>query len=780
MSDHQDNIRLGDALPDPAHFLSYALYHASRDIAVFPLTRNGRQPAIRRYFERATSDADAIHGWWGPSGSHVGCNVGIATGAEIATGQPVWCLDVDNKHGHNGDAALRQLEDELGAPLPATYAEDTPNGGRHLLFRWPAGREVKSSGGELGDGLDVRGYRGVVFAAGSVVDGRAYVVSANLPIADAPDALVDLVERRTREYAVDGVVRELADGEHRRVVAYGENARRAACERLANAQPGEQNNELFKFARQMSELGQHGLFTRYEIWCDATEAMTENGYLLDDPGGSFERTFNSGWDNAEPRAPWPPWPSDAARIESGEIEVWPPPQRPVLVARELIARWSDATDWLLRRRWRQWWLRYDEVAHRWIKEENDKIISNSVWTSLEHAVYGPERRDWNPSIKNVANVVSAFESFASLSWHQESHTWIEQPDGYPPAESMIVVKNGQLHLPSRSIWPHDPRLFNHVSLPFDYDPQAPAPSRWLRFLNELWPDDPVQQLMLQEMFGYIISGRTDLQKIMLLIGRPRSGKGTISWVLRQLLGSAVAAPSMGSLRTQFGLQDLLDKSLAIIGDARISGDTQPLIERLLTISGEDIVTVDRKNRSPLSVVLTARFLILTNEEPVLRDASGAMASRFVPLRLRQSFLGHEDLRLKATLRPELPGILTWALDGLDRLLAQGSFTLSETSNELIADMTDSGSPIGAFVRECCVLGGQHEVPRDKLYDAWRNWAIRNDVPPSDNARFGRNLRTVADVRTLRRGPAGSQVYHHGGIDLTDEYQAPTWNFTVPG
>jgi phage/plasmid-associated DNA primase len=33
---------------------------------------------------------------------------------------------------------------------------------------------------------------------------------------------------------------------------------------------------------------------------------------------------------------------------------------------------------------------------------------------------------------------------------------------------------------------------------------------------------------LQEWFGYILSGRTDLQKILLLIGPRRSGKGTTS------------------------------------------------------------------------------------------------------------------------------------------------------------------------------------------------------------------------------------------------------------
>ena len=40
--------------------------------------------------------------------------------------------------------------------------------------------------------------------------------------------------------------------------------------------------------------------------------------------------------------------------------------------------------------------------------------------------------------------------------------------------------------------------------------------------------------------------------------------------------------------------------------------------------------------------LPTRFLLLSNELPELADASGAMASRFIVLTLRNSFYGRED------------------------------------------------------------------------------------------------------------------------------------------
>ena len=55
------------------------------------------------------------------------------------------------------------------------------------------------------------------------------------------------------------------------------------------------------------------------------------------------------------------------------------------------------------------------------------------------------------------------------------------------------------------------------------------------------------------------------------------------------------------------------------------------VERLLSISGEDSITVDRKYRAPWTGRLPTRFLILTNELPRFADSSGALASRFVLL-----------------------------------------------------------------------------------------------------------------------------------------------------
>ena len=221
-------------------------------------------------------------------------------------------------------------------------------------------------------------------------------------------------------------------------------------------------------------------------------------------------------------------------------------------------------------------------------------------------------------------------------------------------------------------------------MPFAYDPNAPEPTAWLDFLASVWDDDKDSIALLQEYFGYVLSGRLDMQKLLMLVGPTRSGKGTIARVLTALMGGRhnVPGPTLASMNTNFGLSPLIGKPLAIIADARLGNSALTVVERLLSITGEDTLTVDRKYREPWTGKLPTRFVILTNELPKFKDASGVIANQFLILRMTESFLGREDHGLAGELRAELAEILDWSLQGLDRLNRNGRFTVPASSQDV--------------------------------------------------------------------------------------------------
>ena len=349
---------------------------------------------------------------------------------------------------------------------------------------------------------------------------------------------------------------------------------------------------------------------------------------------------------------------------------------------------------------------------------------------------------FNPKSSTVNDVAHALRAvcYADLP---EPQVWIDDKPGDVPAHEIVAFKNGFLHHPTRALLPSTDRLFCTSALDFDFTPEAPAPTEWLKFLHSLWPDDPESITTLAEMFGYLLTDDTSQQKMFMLIGPPRCGKGTILRILEALVGYANrVSPSLASLGTQFGLQPLIGKRLAMISDARLSGraDQQPIVENLLRISGEDTITIDRKNMTAWSGKMAIRFVLASNELPAFSDASAALANRFLPFKFNTSFLGKEDHGLTARLLKELPGIVIWALDGLGRLNQRGYFQRPTSADELAADLVDQTSPIRAFVQEHCVIGEHAQADRDELFKAWKTWC---EAQGRDHAgtkvSFGRQL-----------------------------------------
>jgi putative DNA primase/helicase len=465
-----------------------------------------------------------------------------------------------------------------------------------------------------------------------------------------------------------------------------------------------------------------------------------------------------------------------------DAQEYPPPSNPMAVARQLSPAWWNSEGILTLRRWRGVWMRWEGSYWR---EMDDQEVRASLYKKLEHAEYvaGVDKNDqpvikpWSPTKRKIADLTDAIAAVTHLRPSVEVPAWIDRDglrrdSGYYDAHGaegpIVACTNGLLRVRDRHLMDLTPAFFNQVSVPFDYDKDATAPT-WLAFLAQAWPDEPAAVDMLQEWFGYVLSGRTDLQKILLMVGPTRSGKGTVARILTALVGAGnMAGPTLASLATNFGLSPLLGKSLAVISDARLAGrDGHQVVERLLTISGEDTIDVDRKFRDPWTGKLPTRLLILSNELPNFGDASGVIANRFVVLTMERSWLGKEDPNLTGRLTAEMPGILNWALDGLARLESNGRFTEPAGSQDAVITMQDTASPTSAFVREMCDKGPTCEVTADDLWAAWKDWAEDQGIRPGSKAMLGRNLLSVVpQVKRVRpRDDSGRQIPTYTGVAL---------------
>ena len=287
----------------------------------------------------------------------------------------------------------------------------------------------------------------------------------------------------------------------------------------------------------------------------------------------------------------------------------------------------------------------------------------------------PKRVAFKPTKQKIENIIDALKALCYSKL--PAPCWLTEADNVLPLDpfDLVACSNGAA-LPTRHLLPPSPRFFSVNGLPFAFAPDAPAPARWRAFLEQLWPNDEDAKATLQDWFGYLLTPRTSQQKILMLVGPKRWARAPSAAWSGDCSAIAMSAARRSPIwPSSFGLATLVGKSAAIIADARLSNraDASIVTERLLSISGEDTISVPRKYLPDLTCTLPTRFMLMTNELPRIEDQSGALASRFLLLTLRKSFFGHEDHDLFDRFVPELPGILNWALDGAARLAARRRF-----------------------------------------------------------------------------------------------------------
>ncbi|MBU8819895.1 hypothetical protein KL864_28830 [Mycolicibacterium goodii] len=440
--------------------------------------------------------------------------------------------------------------------------------------------------------------------------------------------------------------------------------------------------------------------------------------------------------------------SDAeVRAELGNHRhAWPAPDAPRDVAGRVVTEVRRAgRPWCY---WNGMWFTWTGTHYQQATVDS---LRDDLYDMLSDATYvgakGVELR-WKPNQKRLNEVIDAARGLVRLPEGVGPSGWI---DGRK--EQVIPCANGLLRVSDRMLLEHTPEHFSIMSLPYSYDASAVCP-RWEQFLAEVFRDDDESVALLKQWFGYVLSGRTDLQKMIMWLGPMRGGKGTVARLLKRLVGErAYAGISVEGLRRNFALENLIDKSLVVFPDERQVGapDGKRLVQFILQATGEDDVTVERKYKGAWSGRLPMRLMYMANEQPVLPDSSDAVQNRILTIETVVSFAGREDRGLDGDLAAELPGIMNWALDGLDELQAQGEFKQPESGRAAARDVDDFDNHVRRYLSSTrCVLREGASTECTQLWHDFQAWCQANGIEGNLNSVwFGRQLRPA--MRDLAPG-----------------------------
>lgn len=424
-------------------------------------------------------------------------------------------------------------------------------------------------------------------------------------------------------------------------------------------------------------------------------------------------------------------------------------------------------------------IHHQATWHHWTGKRyettSDDDIKAKLWKWLSRCSVRIKEKlvPCQPSRALVTGVVDALKAVANQPASIESPCWL---NGGP--EQIIAFDNGLLDVDrflksgESELTQHTPLWFSSNCLPHRFDISATCP-QWLDFLAEVFDGDQERIDALRQWFGYNLIADNRQHRIAMLIGPPRSGKGTTLAVLSAILGRHnIANTSLASLGGRFGLEPLVGKLAALIDEGHLGkfSDTSLILERLKAISGGSEQTVDRKGIAAVSsVALKVRFTLAVNELPRLSDSSAAMRSRLLVIPYFNTYEGKEDFGLLDRLLTEIPGITNWALAGLRQLRKAGRFNNPNAGEAILREFVYLSSPVQSFVDECCVINSDDSVRRQDLQLAWHLWCDDNGHVPGSAADFGRKLRAVIPrVGDVRKKVEGRRERAYTGLNLSPE------------
>ena len=147
---------------------------------------------------------------------------------------------------------------------------------------------------------------------------------------------------------------------------------------------------------------------------------------------------------------------------------------------------------------------------------------------------------FKPSTKDLSALMTFLRTNVGLDDRITPPTWLDERAS-PKPEELLAFRNCLVDVTTGKTYPHEPWLWMHDGVDFNYDPAAQCP-RWEQFLEEIHPNDPQAQDCIEEQLGYGMTYDMHLEKIAVWIGKPRAGKSTLLHVQKGLVGKRAFAP----------------------------------------------------------------------------------------------------------------------------------------------------------------------------------------------------------------------------------------------
>ena len=227
----------------------------------------------------------------------------------------------------------------------------------------------------------------------------------------------------------------------------------------------------------------------------------------------------------------------------------------------------------------------------------------------------------------------------------------------------LCLKNCVMDIDSMACGNHSPKYFFTIQLQVDY--QGPQPTPVMdQFIQQITGGDPILGQRIWEMIGYCLVPQDNRAKrIVLFQGLGNTGKSVLGSLLASFYEeSAVGSVDAFRIGDRFSLSALATKALNISMDLPNSALNDQSVGVLKQISGNDLVQVEEKYRTPYAARIGCKMIFGTNHQLRTSSFDAAFLRRILLIPFNYPVPRHaQDPDLVEKLKREKAGILFRAM-----------------------------------------------------------------------------------------------------------------------
>jgi putative DNA primase/helicase len=286
----------------------------------------------------------------------------------------------------------------------------------------------------------------------------------------------------------------------------------------------------------------------------------------------------------------------------------------------------------------------------------------------------------------------------------------------------------------------------------EYDRNATCPT-WIKFQNRIFDGNQALIAYVKRAVGYCLTGSMVEQIFFFCYGLGANGKSVFLAILRALLGEYAKQADFSTFLVQ--RNEKVRNDLAALAGARVITATEAeeggrlSMQVIKAWTGADPITARYLFAEYFTFQPTGKIWLAANNRPAVteRNLAAWRRVRLIPFNVTIPE-SEQDKELESKLLQELPGILNWAMEGLQDYLQNGLDTpkaVQDATNEY----RQENDSLEQFVSECCELGKLKVCKNSDLFGQYLNFCGMSGLKALSQKTFSLELSARAGIKSTR-------------------------------